>query len=319
MRMTTLLPVLFLIATAHLESGCRNTEDVTSPGTTRVDDSSQQFRAALQTEIESDNDAPASKGDTRPQASSSSTTTGITSPTVIDKPGFYRVTSDFTAAGDGIVIRSDWVWLNLHGHTITGPGNKSGRGIVLDNVEHVLVTGGTLETFGIGVVADGTAYSCVRRLQVVGGDEFADPANGIPPQIGIMFVNSYRNRIRHNTFSDVNLGIFVRGGDSFENRIWKNDVTAGANGLLGICYNPAMGEGPAGPRHDVVTRNFLCGFGGGIQTSEESAENEFRRNTIRYLGFAYQDLNGSNVFSKNHATQITAGDGCDAGDDEDDD
>jgi parallel beta-helix repeat protein len=270
---------------------------------------SAEFKAALRAEIASETDALDEKGATSPATAFG--TTGITAPTVITEPGFYRVMADFTAAGDGIVVQSDWVWLDLGGHTITGPGNKAGRGVVLEDVSSVLVTGGTLETFGIGVATSGAMYTGLRGINVVGGDEFADPANGIAPQIGIMLVNSAHNDVRGNTLTDVNLGIFVRGGGSYENRIRKNWVTAGTHGLLGICYNPAMGEGPTGPQHDQVSQNLLCRFGGGIQTSEGSTENSFTHNVIRYLGFAYEDFNGSNIFKMNDAVQITVADGCD--------
>jgi hypothetical protein len=315
MRVTNLFRALLtVLVTGIVFSACQKAGDVATPaGDAAVTEPSPEFMAALAKEIESEEDVTVKTDVTEPARSSGYQ--GITGPTVITNPGYYRVASDFSASQDGIVIRSNWVWLDLRGHTITGPGNKIGRGIVLDNVKHVLVTGGELETFGIGVALEGSAKSCVRRVDVEGGDEFANPAGGIPPQIGILLVNSYRNNIRRNEFDNVNLGIFVRGAGSFENRIARNAVIGGDNGLLGICYNPAMGEGPAGPQRDRVTSNFLCRFGGGIQTSAGSAENRFRSNTIRYFSFAYEDFNGSNIFRNNDAVQITMAHECDSDDD----
>ncbi len=315
MRLSKLISVLLVVLAAGLVfSGCQDAEDVTNPGTDAVTEASPEFMAALAKEIESEDDAITKSGD-GPQLSSGGGFSLITAPAVITSPGYYRVANDFVASEDGIVVQADWVWLDLGGHTITGPGNKIGRGIVLDDVEHVLVSGGELETFGIGVALIRTNMSSVRRVDVDGGDEFADPGAGNPPQIGILLVNSYRNVVRRNELEGINLGIFVRGGGSFENRIAWNSVVGGDNGLLGICYNPAMGEGSAGPQRDVVQANFLCGFGGGIQTSAESVENHFRFNTIRYFSFAYQDLNGSNVFSDNNTAQIATVADCNEEDD----
>ena len=231
----------------------------------------------------------------------------IHGPTVIIEPGAYRVVQDFSVSaetGDGIVIRSDDVQLSLEGYAIAGPGNKAGRGIVVDGAKNVDITGGTLRTFGVGLALLGTSQSTVRGVTVEGGDEMAaPPAN--PPQIGLLLVNSWQNAVTENRLSLVNLGIFVRGGGSFENRILNNTVTAGSNGLLGICYNPASGEGPVGPTRDKVTHNVLDGFGGGIQTSTGSTENRFVANVIRFLNVAWDDRNGTNVFLGNKTEDLT--------------
>jgi len=230
--------------------------------------------------------------------------TGITAPTTITEPGFYRVTADFSATGDGIVIMSDNVFLKLGGHEISGPGNKIGRGIVLDGVKNVWVQDGRVSTFGIGVVLLGSSRSVIRGIKVEGGDEFADPANGIAPQIGLLAINSYANIIFRNYFDMVNLGIFVRGAGSYENRIFNNASVGGHNGLLGICYNPAPNEGPAGPSSDYVTHNYLARFGNGIQASAGSMNNMFNFNVIKYFNHAYVDFNGSNSFEHNRTRQI---------------
>jgi len=255
------------------------------------------------------NDAPSGAEATRRQAAAtvaqaSSSAAEISSPTIITEPGSYRVVQDFSATGDGIVIQADDVQLFLEDHTITGPGNKSGRAIVVDGVNNVSISGGTLRTFGVGVVLLGSIGSSVRGVTIEGGDEpAAPPAN--PPQIGILLVNSYRNTLTGNELSRVNLGVFVRGAMSFENQFRQNTVTAGANGLLGICYNPAMGQGPAGPRRDRITNNVLDGFGTGIQMSAGSAENRFTANRIRFKNLPWEDFNGTNVFLGTRTEDLT--------------
>ncbi len=240
-------------------------------------------------------------------AEPAATVTPITGPTVISEPGDYVVTSDFTVtdpAGDAIVIRASNVRLSLGGRTITGPGNKQGRGIVLEGATNVSVEGGSVRTFGIGIALIGTRRSSVSNVAVEGADEFADPP-AIAPQIGVLLVNSAMNTIRGNRLERVNLGIFVRGAQSYENRIQQNAATAGFNGLLGICYNPAAGEGAVGPQRDQVQQNTIDGFPKGIQASDESTNNRFVANVIRFTDVAYEDRNGSNQFVGNRSTDLT--------------
>jgi parallel beta-helix repeat protein len=143
----------------------------------------------------------------------------------------------------------------------------------------------------------------MKEIKIRGGDEFAAPP-AVPPQIGILLVNSYGNRIEENDCKRVNLGLFVRGGGSHDNLIRENSVVGGDHGLLGICYNPAEGQGPAGPTDDRVLRNFLNRFGTGIQASAGSAQNHFNRNTIYYFNKAWEDFNGTNEFRNNRTRQI---------------
>lgn len=237
----------------------------------------------------------------RDLAANNAGVTAITGPTVITEPGSYRVTNDFAATGDAIVIQANDVVLSLGGYTVTGPGDLEGRGIVIQGAEDVIVRDGTLRSFGMGVVLIDTHDSSVRGIRVVGGDLVASPPN---VQIGTMLINSRDNRLQRNTFEQVNLGIFVRGGGSAANRIQLNTILAGANGLLGICYNPAPGAGDAGPTDDTVKLNRILGFRTGIQASAGSTNNLFTLNTIEYLVAPYEDRNGSNTFVRNRTSEV---------------
>lgn len=232
----------------------------------------------------------------------------IVGPTVISEPGTYRVDRDFVVdatTGDGIVVRSSGVLLLLGEHTITGPGDRAGRGIVLDGVRDVLVLGGRLRSFGLGVALMSSERCAVRGMRIEGTDTFADPPNGVAPQIGVMLVNSAHNRIARNRIAGANLGLFVRGGGSVSNRLRWNDVEGGVHGLLGICYNPAPGGDAAGPTGDLVVGNGLRRFGKGIQTSSGSSKSRFVANTIAYFSLPWEDFNGTNVFEANRTRQIT--------------
>ncbi len=230
----------------------------------------------------------------------------ITGPTTISSPGDYRLANDVEVTqGDGIVITASDVRLWLGERRLYGPGNKVGRGVVIDGARNVKVRGGRIEHFGFGVVLIGASDCRVRNVAIRGGDETADPPSGNPPQIGIMLVNSSMNRISGNWLRGLNLGLFVRGGGSYENHLEWNEVVGGDHGLLAICYNPAPGSDPAGPRADRVRHNLLSRFGIGIVASAQSAENVFALNTIRYFSAAYEDQNGTNIFLHNRTRQIT--------------
>lgn len=287
--------------------GCsdQNTPLNTSENSSSTSANVDQMISELQGEIDATIDQ--SLVPRTPQEFSEQSASGwisINSPTTITESGFYRVSEDFEATADGIVIMADYVVLNLGSKTITGPGSKVGRGIVVDQASHVYVYGGTVTNFGIGVNLNGSSHVWVRGVMVLGADDEANPPAGIAPQIGMMLVNSKNNYLFGNSLYLTNLGLFVRGAGSYENNIFNNVVLGGDRGLLAICYNPAMGEGPAGPSNDLVRHNLLARFGTGIQTSSGSSANLFRRNTILYFSDAYEDFNGSNVFEKNRQVQI---------------
>ncbi len=228
----------------------------------------------------------------------------IDGPTTIDKPGIYRVTKSFSADGDGIVVTASHVVLLLGRHTITGPGAKEGRGVVVESADHVHVVGGKLTSFGIGVVLIESDYSSVRGVRVYGQDEFADPPNGIAPQIGMMTINVNRARIFFNAFYEVNLGLFIRGGDSMRNRIYLNSAVGGDNGLLAICYNPAPDADMDAPDRDRIQLNYLARFGVGVQFAGEAIDNLVRLNAIKYFVSPWEDLSGGNRFVRNRTVQL---------------
>ena len=291
------------LALLLMAAGCGRTQSSVGP-TDSIRSSTSRADAAALARLETADAREDGKEDDNDDSWRSRATL-ITAPTVITSPGDYRLAADLDVKeGDGIVIRANDVRVWLGERTLRGPGNKSGRAIVLDGVQRVVVRGGHIERFGFGAVLMGSSDCRVRGLAVRGGDETADPANGNPPQIGLMLVNSAHNRIRNNQLSGVNLGIFVRGAGSYENVIRGNEVTAGQNGLLGICYNPAPGGDAAGPMRDRVSRNTLARFGTGISVSAGSMENRFIANSIGYFNSPYEDLNGTNVFERNTSKRL---------------
>jgi parallel beta-helix repeat protein len=207
---------------------------------------------------------------------------------IIRSPGNYVLRSDLRSAGarPGVEIVSSGVTLNLAGHQITGPGGNQGVGVLIQGVSGVSVANGKISGNAFGVLVENSSNVVIRELQIRGTD-LAVPAP--PPETGIMIVQSRNVVVQDNAISETGLGIFVRGSESGGNRIANNTITAGDNGLLGICYNPAPDD-PVGPSGDLVEGNLATGFDLGIQTNAAS-NNVFRGNTLFFksAGFEFND------------------------------
>ena len=208
----------------------------------------------------------------------------------IDRPGSYILARSLDDMTTGIHITSSAVTLDLNGHQILGPGGLQGVGIRIEGAHGVEVRNGSIANFGFGVTVESSNNVVLRNLRIrAQGLAVTSP----PPETGIMIVQSKNVVVENNAIFSTGLGIFVRGGRSWGNRIRGNTVTAGANGLLGICYNPAPDD-PQGPRGDLVHDNLITGFNVGIQASETSMYNVFRGNTISYRTSAIEFRNDTN-------------------------
>lgn len=205
----------------------------------------------------------------------------------IDSPGNYFLIQDVNA----VVISASDVTLDLNGYSVNGLGGRTGTGIMIRGARGVEVFGGSISDFGFGVVVENSANVVLRNLRIR-AQGLAVPAP--PPETGIMIVQSSNVVVKNNALFNVGLGIFVRGGMSRGNRIANNTITAGTNGALGICYNPAPSD-PMGPRGDLVDNNLVSGFNTAIALSDMSVANVFRENTLIYKTAAFTSPNASNL------------------------
>lgn len=223
----------------------------------------------------------------------------------INRPGSYTLPRDLKVInGDGIVITASNVTLDLDGHTVAPKTTGTGMGIVIQNVKNVSVVNGKINRFKVNVAVINSENVSVSGLQITGAG--LAPNNG-PSEIGMMFVNSRASAVYDNRISSVNLGIFVRGGASTGNRIFKNLVVGGAdpgNNLLGICYNPAPTGGDAGPRGDNVYNNHIARFNFAISISEQSLYNIFNDNTLASFTGDFRD---TSVLTTNGGTNVSDG------------
>ena len=225
--------------------------------------------------------------------------------TVIDRPGAYLVVRNILTDGDtpAITITADEVSLDLGGYRLAGPGGRVGVGIAVMGATDVKITNGSLERFGIGVFLQGANNAVVENLQIDGID-----SGGAPPdvEIGVLALDTRGARIANNVITDTFLGIFVRGDASVGNAIRDNVVTAGEQGELGICFNPAPGMTTGGPHGNLVTGNLVSRYRRGLSLSTDSSGNVVRGNTLAYIDLSIQEATpGSNLVADNDEQQIT--------------
>ena len=228
-------------------------------------------------------------------------TGALGSTTVISEPGNYYLARDIEVTeGTAIKIMASDVTLDLRGFRVAGPGGNSGRGIEIMGASGVRVMNGTIANFGFAVVVD-TSASVVLRDLTIRGQGLAVTAP--PPEVGIMIVQSRNMVVENNRLYNVGLGIFVRGGMSWGNRIAGNTVTSGMNGVFGICYNPAPDD-PMGPRGDLIEGNHISGFPTGIQMSAVSGYNIVRNNSVAFKMMAIELLNATNTVENNSTVML---------------
>ena len=214
---------------------------------------------------------------------------------IIDMPGNYVLQSDLRSPSNdraAITITASDVTVDLNGLSLTGAGGKLGVGIRIDGARGVRVSNGIISNSAFGVIVMNSSNVVLTNLQISGEGL---PVVSPPPETGVMIVQSTNVVVEHNSIYNTGLGIFVRGGMSSENRIAHNTLSAGTNGILGICYNPADNDAN-GPIGDLVYGNSISGFGVGIQASAASRYNVFKGNTVFFSGStAVELLNDTNM------------------------
>jgi Right handed beta helix region len=224
----------------------------------------------------------------------------------ISTPGVYVLQRNITvASGDGILITSSGVTLDLNGRTVmttAAPAAGSGRGVAVLNAKGVVVKNGKIGGFNMNVMTDTTENTKFDDLQIVGNG--AAPAGG-PVEIGFAMIATRASVVSNCTVSAVNLGLIIRGGagaaSSGGNRIFNNTFVGSAtpgNNVLGLCWNPAVGT-TLGPVGDLVYNNHISQFTDGMSASAGSKNITFRENTIAFTGLAFRAATFATVANNN--------------------
>lgn len=198
-------------------------------------------------------------------------------PITITEPGTYQLTRDIVSSGPETMINvtASGVVIDLNGFQIVGPGNNTGIGVQVDGARNVTVKNGVIANMGVGVRVAGSNNVTVHGLQISARDLAVAP----PPETGVMVVQSTGVVIEGNSIFGTGLGIFMRGGRTRGNRVSNNTITAGVNGVFGICYNPTPTD-PASPRYDLIEGNVVTGFNVGISFAPMSGPSVVRGNTL---------------------------------------
>ncbi len=154
------------------------------------------------------------------QAQISVTTCG----TMITQPGTYALANDLLQCpGDGIVIRSAGVSLNLNGHQITGPGLSSTHGIqvTLPPNESVIIDGpGTIANFGTGL-----------ELDLAHGRAFIVSVTARQNRFGFMVLNGNNITLGNNTAVN-NIVIGFALYDTDDSSLVESSANANGDGII---------------------------------------------------------------------------------------
>ena len=225
---------------------------------------------------------------------------GIAGPTMLTEPGTYILTTGVdvsSSTGAGITITGNNITVDLNGYAITGAGNAMGAGVRIVGARNVVVKNGSIESALMGVVAINSSNVRIENLRIRG-------LSGTPPEAGIMFVQTSNSMIVNNQILNTALGIFIRGGMSFGNRIEGNTLTASATtSPLGICYNPSDADSN-GPKGDLITRNLIRGYRQSLALSDSSEYNVVEGNTFIFRVSATSSPNTTNVVKNNTEVKI---------------
>lgn len=192
------------------------------------------------------------------------TTCGAT----ITQPGRYTLANDLLdCPGDGIVIRSADVSLNLNGHQITGLAHSSTHGIqvTLPPRELVIIDGpGTIAHFGTGV-----------ELDLANGKAFIASVTAQQNRFGFMVLNGSNVTLGNNAAVN-NIVIGIALYDVYDSSLVESSANANGDGILII-----------GSRNEIILntannneKNGIVVFGG--------ADNRISTNTA--LGNSRYDL-----------------------------
>lgn len=211
-------------------------------------------------------------------------------------------------AGDGVIIATEGVTLDLGGHTIFGSAEVGdGAGVLVLNAHGVKVTNGTVRGFDGGVVIQGGGFNAVTGITArdnIGHSEGHPPAPGTRYGDGIAVLGSSDNRIADNTV--VNNGPFAGIGlyenpdadhpfpaapternavmDNLvqDNQFCRVNRNTGARFCDndGIRVEPRVGPGNA-IMGNTVRRNGLDG----IAVFSDADENAVMRNVVEGNGF----------------------------------
>lgn len=218
-------------------------------------------------------------------------------PFTIATSDHYSLKTDCTigTGGIGITIVASNAKLTMAGHTLTGPGDGTGTGILITSVSNVIITGGTVKGFGNGVELDGVSSSRINGLVATNNVAAAPHGNGVwlhsssaNVLVGITASGNrsgfrVENESNNNTLtldsalSNIGNGFLVRADaihSTSGNMLLNNVATGNVNG---IAIGGAAGTGSV--TNNTVQGNQTSGNSTGINVSTVAGSNVVSTNT----------------------------------------
>ena len=206
--------------------------------------------------------------------------------------------------GTGLIIGADNITLDLRGYTVSGDGDGDAPGILVEDRQGVVVSGGTVEEFGVGVLILGGSGNTVTRVEAldnVGNGDFGD---------GILIDGSTNNVVSKSVARGNGPygGITLLGGSSF-NTIEKNLVEF--NNILSSPTGPQQDDGirlEPGAHDNLISKNGVYDNGlDGIALFANTYNNVVEKNDIRRNGAhdqAHRQGDGIAVFNRSTGNLI---------------
>ena len=206
-------------------------------------------------------------------------------------------------SGDGLVISTSGITLDLNGHTITGAGTITPAGIrITPGVSGVTVQKGAIVGFNTGVVADTTNESHITKLEVRAVDQgilLANATNALVDKNSVtgagrdgIKVDGSDNTVTQNTVTDNTWGVSVSNG-STGNDVSKNVLTG--NRVDGIAVFDGAGT-------TLIEKNTVSGGTNGIEITGGASATTVSKNAAsgasRHGIWVQADTSGT-LLSKN--------------------
>lgn len=226
-----------------------------------------------------------------------------------------KLDHDLSCTGAGLIVGADGIKIDLNAHTITGSG--SGIGVLTSGRSGVVITGGTIRNFTIGVQLVASTGVVVKEIRVIGNRD------------GIFLIGSSGNIIKENTASqNSRVGVMLRPGairNSTQNLVKENTLSDNTNGVIlvetpsGNVFKENIISGSSnagialngGVSRNVIKENALGGNATGIlfnlgstgllPTSNTVVENSITMNTCGVKGPAGDNSFKENLFEGNVA------------------
>jgi len=163
-------------------------------------------------------------------------------PYTINESGSYYVTGNLSSMGDGIIIQSSGVTVDLMGFSLTGDGGPHDYGIQVNGstnavIENLVIKGGRISGFNDGLNCSSMNNSRIEGLVVSGNTDDGATLNG---------GNSGRcngNTITNCTISENDdKGIYLYGGNGQCNGNTVANCTIGNNAGRGIDLVGTQGQ-----------------------------------------------------------------------------